>query len=158
MGYFDNEYFIGFFSALLASSGMKKINALLQSYFAKRRFFLVTVGDEMNESYWQRGNAILTLYTDKEGYRVFDNSKLSIEILSKLSEQDRDELISFLPKKKYTEKDLFQFISAIRRNNSCFFTLSDFLKEIKQFSKEHITIYRIHLDSSKVFLEEIQSN
>lgn len=157
MNYMVDRPLDGLFPSLMLASKRGVNYKTLIPVFLKHRCFLVTIGDTQHPDYWQRGDAFLSLYTDRDGFRVFDNSMMVGELNSRLSEEDWKSIQSFKQPRKVFSKELTQYHTNSVNNALYRKTLDDFVKDIKDLTDETITIYRVHIEASKAYLEEIMS-
>lgn len=157
MNYMTDRPLDDLFPSLMLASKRGVNYKTLIPVFLKHRCFLMTIGDTPHPEYWQRGDAFLSLYTDREGFRIFDNSSMTGELNSRLSDEDWKSIQGFRQHRASFNKELTQYHTNAVNNSLYRKTLNDFVKDIRKLTDETITVYRVHVEVSKAYLEEIMS-
>lgn len=155
----DKHYFPYFSTGLMRASSDDVYFPSIESILHKYRFYMLSLGDDTVESYWQIGTEFLTVYADNLGFRVLPNSKLENDLGNLISDRDWGLLYA-----KYMHSSLYSDIrwsgdlGALRKElikTSVQKTFSDYVQKISEITSISVSIFRVHSEVEKVYLEKI---
>lgn len=132
----------------------------IKEILKKRRFYLVTVGDEEDEeTFFIKGRELFTLYFVPQGYQILRGSDLERVIQEQMDEDDSSNFHQVFGCSNFYSthfRDLtigvpYRYINEIPNT---FTSLQECVESIKPLGKE-IRIYCLHTSNKPYSLEEI---